>query len=103
MTAGAGLKVAINDVSADGKAGHWEFTAVFDGKDKPVTGTLDFDTAAATRIDANTVKIVFKERGNVSVTTTAVVSKDGKTITTTDTSTNAQGQVVTILSVYEKQ
>jgi hypothetical protein len=41
--------------------------------------------------------------GKGTITAKAVVSADGKTRTVTQVGTNAQGQALSITSVYEKQ
>jgi len=101
---GAGTKVSVDQVLADGTARHWEFTANYDGKDSPVTGNNpDADTVARTRLDANTVQTVAKKGGKVTTTQTSAVSSDGKTRTVTTKGVNASGQQVNNVAVYEKQ
>jgi hypothetical protein len=103
-TAGMGAKVVVDQVMADGSKRHWEFTANYDGKDVPVTGNNpDADTAARTRINATTVQTVLKKAGKVTLTQTSAVSSDGKTRTVTSKGTNAAGQPVSNVVVYEKQ
>lgn len=41
--------------------------------------------------------------GTVTITQTSVVSSDGKTMTVTGTSTDANGQTVSSVAVYDKQ
>ena len=102
--AGAGTKVIVDQVMADGTTRHWEFAANYDGKDSPVTGNNpDADTVARTRIDANTVQTVAKKGGKVTTTQTSAVSSDGKTRTVTSKGVNAGGQQVNNVAVYEKQ
>ena len=101
--AGAGVKVTVETVAADGTVTHWGYTANYDGKDYPVTGNPSRESVAATRIDANTVKSVYKKGGKVTLTQTSVVSSDGKTITITSTGTNDQGQAVKSVGAYDKQ
>lgn len=104
VVAGAGIKSTTDTVRADGTAIHSEYTMVYDGKDNPITGTsLSGDVAAGTRIDANTVKFVYKKDGKVTLTTTNVASSDGKTYTITATDTNTLGQAVNSVAVYDKQ
>jgi hypothetical protein len=74
--AGDGVKAVIDTVSTTDAKVHWEYTAAFDGKPHPVTGNPDG--------------------------TTRVVSADGKTMTVTSKGTNAQGQKVDNVQVYEK-
>src|SRR6476619_5089155 len=82
--AGAGTKVSVDQTFPDGTKRQYSFTANYDGKDAPVTGTNpDADTVARTRVNASTVKTVSKKAGKVTTTQTSVVSSDGKTRTVT--------------------
>lgn len=100
----SGTKVTVDDVAADGTATHWEFTANYDGKDNPITGTSPHgDTLARTRIDTRTLQTVYKSGGKVTVTQTSVVAPDGKTRTVSTTGVNPKGQKVHHVIVYEKQ
>jgi hypothetical protein len=100
QAASAGTKVTVDSVSVDGTVRHWEFTAKDDGKDNPVVGNNpNSDMAARTRINASTTKTVYKKGGKITGTNTSVVSSDGKTLTIT----NALGQTVNTVSVWEKQ
>jgi len=102
--AGEGFKVTVDAVTSNGTAQHWGFTANYDGKDNPITGNCPYgDAVASTRIDANTTKNIYKKGGTVTVTQTHVVSKDGKTDTVTNTSTNGEGKIVSTVRVYDKQ
>ena len=102
--AGAGAKVVVDQVMADGTKRHWEFTANYDGKDSPVTGNNpDADMVARTRINATTVQTIAKKGGKVTTTQTSAVSSDGKTRTVTTKGVNASGQQVNNVAVYEKQ
>jgi len=101
--AGAGTKVTVDQVMADGSKRHWEFTGNYDGKDSPVTGNNpDADAVARTRIDAATVQAISKKGGKVTLTQTSAVSTDGKTRTVTTKGVNAGGQQVNNVAVYEK-
>ena len=55
------------------------------------------------KIDDNTVETVSKKGGKPLVTTRSIVSRDGKTRTTTQKGTNAKGEKVNNTIVYEKQ
>ena len=101
--AGKGTKVVVDQVTADGTKRHWEFTADYDGKDTPMTGNPDADTVARTRVNATTVQTISKKGGKVVTTQTSVVSADGKTRTVTTKGTDAKGQPVNNVAVYEKQ
>ena len=87
----------------DGSKTSFEYTAKYDGKDYPVTGSDTFDTIALKRLDDQTVESTLKKSGKVITTARRVVSKDGKTMTLTMTGTNAKGQKVKNIAVYEKQ
>jgi len=102
--AGAGIKTVSDSVAADGTAIHSEYTVVYDGKDNPITGNgRSGDVAAGTRIDANTVRFVYKKGGKVTITQTGVVSAYGKTYTITAKGTNTLGQTVNTVAIYDKQ
>jgi hypothetical protein len=57
-----------------------DYTAKFDGKDYPITGT-GLDTVSLKRIDANTIERTGKVRGKVTETGAMKVSADGKVLT----------------------
>ena len=102
--AGAGIRFTVDLVDADGKANHWTITANFDGKDSPVVGTSPYgDMAAFTRVDPRTIRIVSKQGGKPTVTQTIAVAADGKTRTTTTKGTDAKGQAIDTVAIYEKQ
>ena len=49
--AGAGTKVSVDQMRADGTATQWGFSADYDGKDNPMTGNNpDADMIARTRV-----------------------------------------------------
>jgi hypothetical protein len=104
VAAGAGVKTTSDSVAGDGTAIHSEYTVIYDGKDNPITGNgRNGDVAAGTRIDANTVKFIYKKGGKVTITQTGVVSSDGKTYTITAKGTNTLGQTINTVAVYDKQ
>lgn len=98
-----GLKFTIHGTDAEGKAVHMEFSPKFDGKDYPTTGMPGADTISMKKIDDYTIETVSKKGGKPVTTSKSVVSKDGKTRTTTQKGTNASGQDVNNTLVYEKQ
>ena len=101
---GSGVKFDVEVIAADGTASHWGFTANYDGKDNPVTGNSPYgNVVALTRVDAHTVQITSKQDGKPMVTSTIVLSADGKTRTTTTKGTDAKGQAIDTVSFYEKQ
>ena len=74
----------------------------FDGKDHP-TATLDYDTTAWKRIDANGYEAIRKKAGKIVLTQTNVVSKDGQTMTITTKGVNADGQSINNVRVFDKR
>jgi hypothetical protein len=102
--AGQGYKVSVKTEPASGPVQQWSYTTNLDGKDAPITGNNpNADMVAAKRIDANSLEIVNKKGGKVTTTQKNVVAADGKTRTVTTTGTDAQGQKINNVAVYEKQ
>jgi hypothetical protein len=97
-----GLKFTIHGTDAEGKAVHMEFSPKYDGKDYPATGMPGADTISMKKIDDNTIETVSKKGGKPVMTTKSVVSKDGKTRTTTQKGTNAKGEKVNNTIVYDR-
>jgi hypothetical protein len=97
------VKIDADGVDADGKPGHIEYTAKFDGKDHPITGVPYADSVAVKRINPRTIESTLKKAGQTTMTVTSVVSKDGKTRTSTFKGKDAQGNAVHNVVVYDKQ
>src|SRR5438034_5999128 len=75
---GGGVKHTLDTVYADGTSRRYEYTTTYDGKDVPVIGNSPYgDTTALSRVDANTVRTVYKKNGKITVIQTSVVSSDG--------------------------
>ena len=100
--AGEGEKVTSESVSATGAKTVSVYTANYDGKPYPITGSETADTVSLKRVDANTSERTDSKGGKPVQTFTRVVSKDGKTMTVTIKGTNAQGQAVNNVVVFEK-
>jgi hypothetical protein len=101
---GKGEKVTSESVTADGKKVTTTYTANFDGKDYPLSGSaLGADKVSLKRIDARTTERIDKKDGKPVVTIRRVVSADGKTMTATVKGTNAEGKPVNNVAVFEKQ
>jgi hypothetical protein len=99
---GADVKYTLKGIDADGKPTLVQYTAKYDGKDYPVTGSQDFDTISLKRVDAVTAQATLKKGGKMVQTATRVVSKDGKALTLTTIGTNAKGQPVNNVLVFDK-
>lgn len=74
----------------------------YDGKEFHIPDTPDDETTVLERIDAYTTLRTNKKAGKVTATQKRTVSKDGKTLTATNTTWNAQGQPVVNDAVYHK-
>jgi hypothetical protein len=100
------MKSVQESVDAEGKASKVEWTAKFDGKDYPVTGGAAGTTISLTRPDSadpRTVDWVWKVPGKPVVSGRTVYSKDGKSRTITDKSTDAAGKTTARTRVYQRQ
>jgi hypothetical protein len=99
-----GVKSTRTGERTDGTPINSTYTAKYDGKDYPVTGETSWDTIAIKSVNANvqtwTVK---KTNGKYHATVRSVVSKDGKTLTSTGHGTDAEGKPTSLTLVYEKQ
>lgn len=100
--AGDAETVTSEMVSAAGAKTVTSYTAAYDGKPHPLKGSETADTVTLKRIDANTSERVDSKGGKTMLTYTRVVEKDGKTMTVTIKGTNAQGQAVNNVVVFEK-
>ena len=98
-----GIKFTGDGVGADGKPTHSMFLSKFDGKDVPYEGNPDADTASPKKIDDNSYDNTWKKGGKATIAAKVVVSADGKTMTITQTGTNAKGEAVNNTIVYNKQ
>jgi hypothetical protein len=103
------IKAIIDGVDGQGRVTHAEYSAKFDGKDYPWTGTIDGkpnteqDAVIWKRINNYTYESSAKLKGQMLTTQRTVVTRDGKTRTNTVTGKNAKGQVVKATLIYEKQ
>ena len=100
---GQGVKLSVEGVNADGSKAAISYTANYDGKDVPVTGSATLDTVSWKRINATTVEETDKKGGKVFGTLTRVVSADGKSLTLNQKGTNAQGRAFSDVVVLDKQ
>jgi len=105
-----GIKLTADGVDSQGRKTHNEYTAKYDGKDNPTKPMLDgkpnpnaADSVAYKKIDDYTYEATAKLKGKTLNVAKHVISKDGKTRTVTTTGTNAQGQTLNDVTVFEKQ
>jgi hypothetical protein len=99
---GQSITLVMKTVGADGKEVTTQTTYQLDGKDYPVTGTPDYDSLSAQQVDSNTAKFTFKKGGKAVGTSSRVVSKDGKTLTSKIKVTTAKGEESESVMVFDK-
>ena len=99
----AGIKLTSDGTDAQGKPMHGGYTSKFDGKDVPWAGNPVADMACAKRVDDNTYENIWKKAGKATVSATVAVSKDGKTLTVTQTGKDPSGAAVNSVTVYDRQ
>ena len=101
---GGQFKNNVDVVDAKGQSTHNEIILRFDGADYPFKGTAEPTTRSFKRIDARCpFEFVQKVNGKVTATTRSVTAPDGKTRTLTTTGSNAQGQSIKNVVLWEKQ
>ena len=101
---GDGIKATTEGVNPEGQPIATHYTADYDGKDTPVTGTgAPYDMIALKRINASMVELTTKKDGKVVSKGKRVVSKDGKVMTVTTKGTNAKGEPTNNVAAYDKQ
>jgi len=98
-----GVKINAEGSNADGSPLHVQYDAKFDGKDYPVTGIPYADTVSVKRDGASTIVSTMRKGGQVVMTVTSKVSKDGKTRTSTFKGKDAEGHDVNNVVVSDKQ
>src|SRR4051794_29912337 len=106
-SAGPQWTMLLQGVDASGKPINLDVNNLlinFDGRDH-ATPNADFDTTSWKRKDKDAREyLVIRKRGDkVVLTSTNVLSPDGKTMTITTIGTNGAGQPVHNVSVYQKQ
>jgi hypothetical protein len=89
-------------ITADGVRLLIRYTARFDGREYPVTGSPLGDAIVLRRIDGRTVEATVKKNGVTVVVDTRVVSLDGNTLTIAQVGTFPNGQPVNNVLVFER-
>jgi hypothetical protein len=97
------IRLDAQGIGANNQETHTQFQAKFDGKDYPATGLPAGDHVSVKRIDAHTIQVIMKQGSQALLTVTSVVSKDGKTRTSTYQGKDAQGREMHTVVVYDKQ
>ncbi len=103
QAAGDQIKVTIDGTTADGKSVRIEWTGKFDGKFYPLTGDPNNDERSYKKINARTMESSSKKGGKAIGIARIVVAPDGKRRTVTSTTTNATGEKITSVAVFDKE
>jgi hypothetical protein len=101
-----GIRNHTEGVAGDGSSIDFSYSAKYDGKDNPITGSgapNGADSVAVKRIDASTTESTFKKGGKVVTTAHVSISKDGKVMTAMAKGTGPDGKPTNVHAVYEKQ
>jgi hypothetical protein len=101
--AGDKIRFLHTGVAANGQPFRTEYTAGYDGKDYPVRGSSRYDTVSQKMMDPNNVDLVFRLRGEVTVTTRRTISPDGKRMTVVAEGANPDGRRFRNILVYLRQ
>jgi hypothetical protein len=89
----------MDSMEADGRKGHTEWAAKYDGHDQPTAGAPGV-TVSLQKLDRNTELVTNKRDGKVTSTYTRVLVDEGKTIMSIGR--NANNKVIWV-RVFEKQ
>jgi hypothetical protein len=100
---GDAVKRTGEQIAADGKKSSLSYTAKMDGKFYPVTGTDLYDEISIKKIDDHNTEAAMTRGGKAAVNAKRSISKDGKVMTITITGTNAKGEKINNVIVYDKQ
>jgi hypothetical protein len=103
VQAGPEIKATTKGEDSTGKPTTSEWAMSYDEKERPIVGNPDADTLSLKRIDAYTVEFTQKRAGKLASTGRRTISKDGKVMTITNKGTNAKGQAMDEVLVFEKR
>lgn len=102
---GDGMTVTVETIAGNGARIVYGYTANLDGKEYPVTGELTpngAETIAVNELDAFTIEATLRKAGEMVLTTTSVISKDGKMLTLRSRGTNVSEQPTNSVTVFDK-
>lgn len=98
-----GIRYASNGVDSKGAAFSSAYTAKFDGKEYPVSGSKKWAPVVVKRVDERTIQSSYLLHGKVQATAVSAVSADGRTLTVTTTGTAGAGKSYENVGVYERR
>jgi len=100
--AGQGVKVTATTIRQNGQKIVVDYTAYLDGKDYPVNGSPDYDSVSLRR-NGNMVEGTRKRNGKVVQTYQRIVSEDRKTMTVATTGSDAAGNTLNSVAVFDRR
>jgi hypothetical protein len=95
-------KLTARGIGADGKPTLVQYSARYDGKDYPITGSSGGDLIALRRIDELTTESTQKRGGKPVIVATRTVSQDRKTLTVITKGTGPAGETLNHRMVFDK-
>ncbi len=106
------ILVTVHTISATGSTGFVHYLFTLDGKEyeemsrgggggRGAERTPTY--VSANKVNDHAINVVFKSGGKVIISHEWTISEDGKTMTAKRTASNAQGQRVYSVQVYDKQ
>ena len=99
---GKGYKLTVEGIDGEGHQISWHYTANYDGKDYPVTGSDEVDTIALRQFDDRFTLGIFKKEGREVGLYARSLSEDGTRLTIT-TSGVSGGKPYYDVTVYHRQ
>jgi hypothetical protein len=101
------LTLIVNGVGADGVAFAYGATGDISGKEYPVTdrdqgARILGDAISWKKVDARTVEMDIKKKGEIINATRHSVSADGKTLTVSENGIDADGKPIRAVTVYHR-
>jgi hypothetical protein len=103
VAVGPDIEARSKGVDGTGKPTAASWAVNYDGKDHPETGNPNADTLSLKRVNAFSAEFTQKRAGKVVITGTRTISSDGKVMTITSKGTNARGQSINDVEVFEKR
>jgi hypothetical protein len=102
-TDGKGIKRTVSGVNADGQKINTSATIPWDGMEHKVDGPMGPAMVAVKSVNDRTVNVTVQVNGKVVSSGRVVVSRDGKTMTSTFKGEDPKGRKFDNVEVYERQ
>lgn len=100
---GNGIKRTLTGIDADGQKIDMSDTIPWDGIEHKIDGPMGPAMVAAKRVNDHTLNLTVKVNGKVVSSGRAVVSKDGKTMTSSLKGEDPKGRKLDNVEVFERQ